>query len=112
MMKRKDETRMPRPAMKRIRGLGSTIQKERHAAVQPKAEAMEPTSVTGTRSASPSSRPMMVAMAMPKMAMEGVWNFSGTRPKTAGKVWRRAEAKSRRLEAKTVPLKDGKKPKE
>src|SRR5579864_7826864 len=54
------ETQMPRVVIARMRRRGSTSQKEAQAASQPSAEAMEPTSVTGTRIASPSSRPTRV----------------------------------------------------
>jgi hypothetical protein len=46
--------------------------KDKHAANQPKAEAMEPTSVTGTSSESPRSKPTSVPKVTPKMATVGV----------------------------------------
>lgn len=69
-MKRRD-MRMPRVAMRRRRGDGSTRKKDRQVANHPKAEAMEPTSVTGTRMASPRSSPMRVPKVTPKMATVG-----------------------------------------
>jgi len=62
---------MPKVAMRRRRGVGSTRKKDRQVANQPKAEAMEPTSVTGTRMASPRSRPTSVPRVTPKMATVG-----------------------------------------
>ena len=63
---------MPSAATSRMGGRDSIRQKEVHAASQPKAEAMEPTSVTGTRMASPRSRPSKVPRAMPITATDGV----------------------------------------
>src|SRR6184192_1497632 len=42
------ETRIPSPVTTLMPARSSTIQNEMHAANQPKAEAIEPTSVTGT----------------------------------------------------------------
>ena len=50
--------------------------KDRQARNQPVAEAMEPTSVKGTRMASPRSKPTSVAIVRATTADEGVWNFS------------------------------------
>jgi hypothetical protein len=50
-----------------------TTRREMQEASQPKAEAAEPTSVTGTRSASPRKRAASVAAPMIRMALLGVW---------------------------------------
>jgi len=63
---------MPSVVIARARRFRSTKKNETQAASQPNAEAMEPTSVTETRSASPKSRPAMVAAAIPMIASEGV----------------------------------------
>jgi len=65
------EMRMPRVAMRRKRGAGSTRKKDRQVVNQPKAEAMEPTSVTGTKMASPRSKPTSVPSVTPKIATVG-----------------------------------------
>ncbi len=67
---------MPRPVIKRKCSRGSTSQKERQAASQPSAEAIEPTSVTGTRMESPRSSPIKVPSVMPMTATDGVENFA------------------------------------
>ena len=77
MISRRAATRMPSEVRARERRLRSTKKKETQVASQPKAEAMEPTSVTGTSKASPRRRPARVATAMLRMAMDGVWNFDG-----------------------------------
>jgi hypothetical protein len=74
--KRSKETAIPDPVTMRIETRFSTIQKERHAANHPKAEAIEPTSVTGTSRASPRKRPTSVPTVIPKIATRGVRNFS------------------------------------
>ena len=70
------ETAIPSPVTIRIDARFSTIQKERQAANHPKADAIEPTSVTGTRSASPRRRAASVPAVIPKIATLGVRNFS------------------------------------
>src|SRR6267378_2757752 len=70
------ETTIPSPVTIRVEARFSTIQNERQAANHPRAEAIEPTSVTGTRSASPKSKPISVPAVIPRMAMFGVRNFS------------------------------------
>ena len=81
---------MPRVVMKRMRGRGSTSQKERQAASQPRAEAMEPTSVMGTRMESPRRRAIRVPMVMAITAADGVRKRSWILAKRGETVWRRA----------------------
>ena len=59
--------------MIRARRSFSITKKETHVASQPKADAIEPTSVTGTSSESPSSNPITVIIAIAPTAMYGVW---------------------------------------
>jgi hypothetical protein len=68
----------------------STSQKERQAASQPRAEAMEPTSVTGTRMESPRRRPTRVPAVMPMTATDGVEKTALTVAKRGAIVPRRA----------------------
>src|SRR5580692_5511330 len=72
---------------------------ERQAASQPSAEAIEPTSVTGTRMASPRNSAIRVPTVMPMIATDGVENFSWMVAKRGAMVPRRAYAKSKRVEA-------------
>jgi len=88
--RRSKETQMPRPVTIRMRRRGSTNQKERQAASQPSAEAMEPTSVMGTRMESPRRRPSRVPAVMPTTATEGVENLSWMAAKRGATVPRRA----------------------
>src|SRR6266478_4652319 len=71
MSRRSAATRMPREVRARERRLRSTRKNETQVASQPKAEAMEPTSVTGTRRASPRSKPAMVAAAIGEQQAAG-----------------------------------------
>src|SRR5580658_5603376 len=84
------ETHMPREVMRRMPRRGSTSQKERQAASQPRAEAIEPTSVTGTRIASPRRSPNNVPAVMPMMATDGVENLAWMVAKRGETVPRRA----------------------
>jgi hypothetical protein len=61
------------PAAAAVGGREITTRREMQEASQPKAEAAEPTSVTGTRSASPRKRAASVAAPMIRMALLGVW---------------------------------------
>ena len=88
--KRSRETQMPRPVIRRKRSRGSTSQKERQAASQPSAEAMEPTSVTGTRMESPRSNAISVPDVMAMTATDGVENFAWMVAKRGATVPRRA----------------------
>src|ERR1700686_3464478 len=72
----KSATAIPNIVMSRLPKFFSTSQNDRHAMNHPVAAAMEPTSVTGTRIASPSNKPKIVADAMPTTATEGVKNVS------------------------------------
>src|SRR5215468_9493204 len=65
-------TAAPAPAITRARTLFSTKKKDAHVASQPNADAIEPTSVTGTSSESPNSKPMLVKTAITKIAICGV----------------------------------------
>ena len=75
------ETAMPSEVITRRPDFFSTIQKDRHAMNHPLAAAMEPTSVTGTSIASPSSKPRTVAHEIPTIATDGVKKVSCTLPK-------------------------------
>ena len=57
--------------MRRRREVRSTRKKDKQVANQPKAEAMEPTSVTGTRMESPRSKPTSVPKVTPRIATVG-----------------------------------------
>src|SRR5258708_28908797 len=105
MRQRSKETAIPREVTTRIHTRFSTIQNDRHAANQPRADAIEPTSVTGTSSASPRKRPASVPAVIPRTATEGVINFSCTVPKSGSIVRLRPYANSKRLEATKLPLK-------
>ena len=100
-----NETRIPSPATNLIPVRFSTIQKEAQAASQPRADAIDPTSVTGTSRASPSSRPPSVPAVIPNTATEGVRNSECIVPKPGWIVRRRPNANSIRLEATKFPLK-------
>src|SRR2546429_3886809 len=76
MRKSSNETAIPSPVTRRMDARFSTNQKERHAANHPSAEAIEPTSVTGTSSASPRKSPSSVPAVIPSTATEGVRNRS------------------------------------
>src|SRR5882672_7063127 len=78
------ETTIPSPVTIRIAARFSTIQNDRQAANHPRADAIEPTSVTGTRSASPKSKPISVPAVIPRMALSGVTNFSARVPNIGG----------------------------
>jgi len=64
---------MPNAAIARNPARASTMNNEMHAANQPSAAAMDPTSVTGTSSESPNNNPISVPPATAKMATVGVW---------------------------------------
>src|SRR5258708_3513470 len=66
------DTVIPNAATTRNPVRDSAIKNEMHAANQPSAAAIEPTSVTGTRSESPSSNPISVPPATAKIATVGV----------------------------------------
>src|SRR5262249_53261875 len=66
------ETTTPKIVAARSPALFVTKKNERHAANHPSAEAIEPTSVTGTSSASPSNKQASVAIATATMATMGV----------------------------------------
>src|ERR1700756_4479572 len=76
-----------------------------HAAAQPMAQATEPTSVTGTRMASPSSMHAPVAIPTQRTADDGVRNCGCTFPARGAIMPRRPKAKNRRLAATKFPLK-------
>ena len=71
----------------------------------PMAQATDPTSVTGTRIASPSSMQAAVAMPTHRAAMAGVWCCACTAPTRASTMPRRPRANTRRLAATKFPLK-------
>src|SRR6267143_1521743 len=87
--KSSNETTIPRPVTMRMELRFSTSQNDTQAASQPSADAIDPTSVTGTRSASPSRTPANVPTVIPRTAADGVRNFSCTSPKRGGIVPRR-----------------------
>jgi len=105
-----NETRIPSPVTILTLARLSTIQNEAHAANHPSAEAIEPTSVTGTSKASPRKRPAMDPAVTPRTATCGVWNRSCTEPKLAGTVLRRPNANSNRVDAAKFPLKHWNRP--
>src|SRR4029077_4566556 len=91
-------------------GREMSTSKEMQEASQPKAEAAEPTSVTGTRSASPRKRAASVAAPMIRMALCGVWKRGGMRANGVGMEPLRLKAKTMRVEAAKLPLKHWKRP--
>lgn len=74
----------------RMRRARSTSQKDEQAASQPRAEAMEPTSVMGTRMESPRSNAIRVPAVMAITAAEGVRKRSWILAKRGETVRRRA----------------------
>src|SRR2546425_10066429 len=105
------EASAPNPAIARSFGRGSISQNERQVASQPNADAAEPTSVTGTRMASPSSRPAEVPAQIARTAVLGVRKRGCTRPKRSVTAPDRPSANSSRLEATKFPLKHWNSPK-
>src|SRR5689334_6554312 len=105
-----NETRIPNPVMVLIAAFLSTRKNEAHAANQPRADAIDPTSVTGTSKASPRKRPAIDPAVTPKTATWGVWNCSWTDPKLAWMVPRLPNANSKRVDAAKFPLKHWKRP--
>src|SRR5215467_1221080 len=80
-----NETRIPSPVVILTPGRLSIGQKEAQAANQPRADAIEPTSVTGTSKASPSKSPATEPAVTPRTAIWGVWKRWCTEPKLAGR---------------------------
>src|SRR5260370_573245 len=78
MATRSNATMAPIAATSRGPARVSTRKNEIHAANQPEAQAIEPTSVTGTRSESPRTRPATGAMVTPAMRREFLAGFVGS----------------------------------
>src|SRR5208283_330530 len=98
------DTAAPRAATKRSHAPRPAIYKDTHAASHPNAEAMDPTSVTGTSSASPTSNPTRVATVTPAIATLGVRCLSLILANIGGIVRRRPNANSNREAATKLPL--------
>ena len=88
--KRSKETQIATAVIRRNRSREATSQNETHAASQPSADAMEPTSVTGTRMASPKRRQMRVPAVTPRTATDGVENLGWMKANCGARVRRRA----------------------